>query len=163
MTLLGSWMEFRFQLNAGTSILSRTHSIVVMTVILWSITSLRMVLMEKSIFCGGEFPWKLGRRHVDGEISTHNQKKIVSTRSVWIRASPGAEKRLERSSAPSPKGLTDVSIETSGSTFCESAAGIRHFIRRASGGCDCREPSPAGRSASQATTFSGGWSLRPSS
>ena len=91
------------------------------------------------------------------------KNKLVSTRSVWIRASPGAEKRMERSSAPSPKGLPDVFIKKSGSTFCESATCIRRFVRRASGGCvDCREPSPAGRSTSQATTFSGGWSLRPS-
>jgi hypothetical protein len=90
------------------------------------------------------------------------KKKKLSTRSVWIRASPGAEKRMERSSALSPKGLPDVFIKKSGSTFCESTTCIRRFVRQASGGCvDCREPSPAGRSASQATTFSGGWSLRP--
>ena len=34
-----------------------------------------MVLTGK-FFCGGEFPWKLGRRRIDGEISTHYQKKI---------------------------------------------------------------------------------------
>ena len=36
------------------------------------------------------------------------KNKLVSTRSVWIRASPGAEKRMERSSALSPKGLPDA-------------------------------------------------------
>jgi hypothetical protein len=65
---------------------------------------------------------------------------------------------------PVTKRAADVFIETSGSAFCESATCIRRFVRRVSGGCvDCREPSPAGRSASQETTFSGGWSLRPSS
>ena len=29
----------------------------------------------KVFFCSGTFPWKLGRRRVDGENSTHNQKK----------------------------------------------------------------------------------------
>ncbi len=95
-----------------------------------------------SVGDSGESPGASMHTSLRQDFYTLSKIKLVSTRSVWIRASLGAEKRMERSSAPSPKGLPDVFIETSGSTFCESATCIRCFVRRASGGCvDCREPS----------------------
>jgi hypothetical protein len=111
----------------------------------------------KVFFAAVNFPGSWADGALTARFLHTIKKKLVSTRSVWIRASHGAEKRMERLWAPSPKGLPDVFIEMSGSTFCESATCIRRFVRQASGGCvDCREPSPAGKSASQATTFSGG-------
>jgi len=111
----------------------------------------------KVFFAAVNFPGSWADGALTARFLHASKRKLVSTRFVLIRASPGAEIPMERSSAPSTKGLPGVFIETSGSTFCELATFIRHFVRQASGGCeDYREPSPAGRNASQATTFSGG-------
>jgi len=68
---------------------------------------------EKVFFEAVNFPGSWA----DGALTTrflHTiNKKKVSTRYVWIRASPGSEKRMECSSALSPKELPDVFIKTS--------------------------------------------------
>ena len=107
MTLLGSWMEFRFQLNAWTSVLSRTRSNVVMTVILVN-NVFGYGPDGKEFFAAVNFPGGWADGALTARFLHIIKNKLVSTRSVWIRAFPGAEKRMERSLALSPKGLPDA-------------------------------------------------------